>query len=274
LDRIRDQILKRYEVEAEALSGRSEWLFRTAMFLSFAAFGAMGLYLSTHNPPPQLLEEKMARARQVSFLIEEQQKPKPVVLPKPVEPAKPKPVEPLPKEALDLTKKPELNRKIDDPTPDNSQAKTPEPVRRIYGLRKVYSTGIGEGGSASDAVIGKRGNTLATDIDTITPTVKDLKGTIAPITTVTQPPKLERDVKPEYTKEMIDAKVEGAVKAELLIDIDGKVKEVRILNDLGFGTRERATEAFLQWRFAPAKKGDQPVAVWITFSIRFVLLTG
>jgi periplasmic protein TonB len=272
LEHIRDQILKRYEIEAEALSGRSEWLFRTTMVLSCAVFGVVGLYLSTHNPPPQLLEEKMARARQVSFIIEEKQKPKPIVQPKPAEPAKPKPQ--LPKEPIDLTKKPELNKKIDEPTPDNSQAKTPEPVRRVYGLRKVYSTGIGEGGMAADAVIGKRGNTLATDIDTITAIPKDLKGTIAPITTVTQAPKLLKDVKPEYSKEMIDAKVEGSVKANLLIDSDGSVKEVRILSDLGFGTKERATEAFLQWKFVPAKKGDQAVAVWITFSIRFVLLPG
>ena len=272
MEHIRDQILKRYEIEAEALSGRGEWLFRATMVLSCAVFGVVGLYLSTHNPPPQLLEEKMARARQVSFLIEEKQKPKPIVQPKPAEPAKPKPT--LPKEPIDLTKKPELNKKIDEPAPDNSQAKTPEPVRRVYGLRKVYSTGIGEGGLAADAVIGKRGNTLATDIDTVTALPKDLKGTIAPITTVTQAPKLLKDVKPEYSKEMIDAKVEGSVKANLLIDSDGSVKEVRILSDLGFGTKERATEAFLQWKFAPAKKGDQAVAVWITFSIRFVLLPG
>jgi protein TonB len=272
LEHIRDQILKRYEIEAEALSGRSEWLFRTAMLLSFAVFGAMGYYLSTHNPPPQLLEEKMARARQVSFLIEEQKKTE-VVQPKP-KPVVAEKIEPLPKEPVDLTKKPELNKKIDEPAPDNSQAKTPEPVRRVYGLRKVYSTGIGEGGLAADAVIGKRGNTLATDIDTVTALPKDLKGTVAPITTVTQAPKLLKNVKPEYSKEMIDAKVEGSVKANLLIDSDGSVKEVRILSDLGFGTKERATEAFLQWKFAPAKKGDQPVAVWITFSIRFVLLPG
>ena len=73
---------------------------------------------------------------------------------------------------------------------------------------------------------------------------------------------------------MIEAKVEGPVKAHLLIDIDGSVKEVRILNDLGFGTKERAIEAFLQWKFEPAKKNNQPVAVWIPFTIRFVLLPG
>jgi protein TonB len=272
---MRNHILKSYEKETEALSGRGEWLFQISMALSFAAFGAIGIYLHTHNPPPHLLEEKMARARQVSFIIEEQKKSA-AVQPKPVEPPKPKieKKEPVPKEPIDLTKKPELGKKTEDLKPDNTAAQTPQPVRRVYGLRKVYSMGIGEGGVAADAVIGKLGNTLATDIDTVTALPKDLKGTIAPITTVTQAPRLLKDVKPEYSKEMIEAKVEGAVKAHLLIDIDGSVKEVRILNDLGFGTREQAIAAFLQWKFEPAKKNNQPVAVWIPFTIRFVLLPG
>jgi outer membrane biosynthesis protein TonB len=54
--------------------------------------------------------------------------------------------------------------------------------------------------------------------------------------------------------------------------VDGKVKDVRILNDLGYGTKESAEKAFRQWLFEPAKKGDMPVAVWISFSIRFVML--
>jgi hypothetical protein len=92
------------------------------------------------------------------------------------------------------------------------------------------------------------------------------------ITTVSTPPRLKHDVKPEYTKDMIAAKVEGVIKAELLVDIDGKVKEIKILNDLGFGTRERARDAFLQWEFDPAMRDNKPVATWITYSIRFVLL--
>jgi protein TonB len=95
---------------------------------------------------------------------------------------------------------------------------------------------------------------------------------IAPITAVTTAPSPKNTIKPEYTKEMIDAKIEGVIRAELLIDVDGKVKDVRILNYLGFGTKEAARKAFLQWTFDPAKKGDTPVAVWISFSIRFVLV--
>jgi hypothetical protein len=223
-------------------------------------------------------ERAAARARQVSFIIEEKKPKLTVAQPKPAEQKpKPAPIEkkepaPSPKEPIDLTQKPQLDAKIEDAKPDNSQAKTAEPVRRVYGLRKVYSTGIGEGGSAADAVIGKRGNTLATDIDTLAATEKELKGTLVPVTTVQSVPRPRVQVRPEFTKEMIENGVQGVVKAKLLIDVDGTVKEVVILNDLGFGTAERAREAFLKWVFEPARIGDNPVAVWMAFSIRFVLL--
>lgn len=273
----RDLLLKVYEHEIEVEIAPGERLFRIVTLCSFLLFGGIGLYLRTHNPPPQLMEEKAARARQVSFIIEEGKKPKKAIIqPKAVQ-SKPAPVEekkpePLPEKPVDLTNKPLLNQKIEDAKPDNSSAKTEEPVRRVYGLRKVYSTGIGAEGSAADAVVGKLGNTLATDIDTLAATEKELKGAITPITTVQILPKIKHQVKPEYSKTMIENGVQGVIKAKLLIDSDGKVKEVVVLNDLGYGTKERAREAFLQWIFEPAKIGAQSVAVWITFSIRFVLL--
>jgi len=89
-------------------------------------------------------------------------------------------------------------------------------------------------------VIGKIGNTLDKDVDTVTATKKDLAGPLVSITTVTSAPRLRKEVKPDYTKEMIAAKVEGVIRAELLVGGDGKVKEVKILNDIGYGdTRER-----------------------------------
>jgi hypothetical protein len=278
----RESLLKVYEREVEVEFGRGERLFRTVALCSFLVFGFFGVYLRTHNLPERYMEERAAaRARQVSFIIEEKKKnrmaveqPKPAALeqkPKPT-PVEKKETSSISKEPIDLTQQPQLDQKVEDAKPDNSQAKSAEPVRRVYGLRKVYATGIGEGGSAAGAVIGKRGNTLAIDIDTIAATEKDLKGTLVPITTVQSVPRVRVQVKPEYTKEMIDNGVQGVIKAKLLIDVDGKVKEVVILNDLGFGTKERAREALLKWVFEPARRGIEPVAVWIAFSIRFVLL--
>ncbi len=266
----RDSILKLYEQEADFGTGGAERLFRVAAICSCLFFGAFGAYLATHNPPPEMImQEKTMRLRQVSFIVEEKKKaPAPAAEPKKTE--APKPL--VKEEPVDLTSKPLLDQKAEDTKPENENATTDDPVRRVYGLRRVYSTGLGAGGEMGDAVIGKQGNTLNAEIDTITATKEDLAGRVVPITTVTTAPRLLKDVKPAYTKEMIDAEVEGVVRAQLLIDASGKVKEVKILNDLGFGTREMAIEAFLQWQFAPAKRGTDPVAVWITYAVRFVLL--
>jgi len=108
-----------------------------------------------------------------------------------------------------LTKAPVLAQKADDIVKDAPPPKDQQVVRRVYGLRRIYSTGIGAGGDMADAVIGKRGNTINTDMDTLTATPADLKGRLVSITTVTTAPRLKSDVKPVYTKEMLDAKVEG-----------------------------------------------------------------
>jgi outer membrane biosynthesis protein TonB len=260
-----DPTLKAYETYNPSNSSLVENVFGLTLLLVLGLFIGLGLFFHTIKALPEPLEKKIEEIK-TRFVIEEAKKPKP----KPVEKKKPEPEKPAEK-PIDLTQKPLLAQKIDDipkePPPENMP-----PARRVFGLRRVYSVGIGAGGEQSEAVIGKIGNTLNKDVDTITATKQDLKGALAPITAVTVAPSPKNTVKPEYTKEMIDAKIEGVIRAELLIDIDGTVKDVRILNDLGYGTKEAARRAFIQWTFEPAKKGATPVAVWISFSIRFVLV--
>jgi hypothetical protein len=265
----RKDLLKVYEHETEPEIGGGERLFQLVVFLSFLLFGAAGWYLKTHNPPPQVMEEKMARARQVSFIIEEKKKVEAVVeKPKP-KPAAPRPE--APKEPIDLTTKPKLDQKTDDTKPEPPPEPEAPEVRRVYGLRKVYSTGLGADGSAADAVVGKLGNTLATDIDTLTASKNDLKGKVAPITTVQTLPKLKTAFKPEYTPEMIENEVEGVVSVKLLIGVNGRVKEVVVLNDLGYGSKDKIIEACLKLVFEPALVNGQPVATWFIQKFRFEL---
>jgi TonB family protein len=272
---VRGSLLTVYEHEVELEIGREEKLFRVMILSSLLLFGGIGLFLRMHNPPPLLLEEKMIRARQVSFIVEENKKPgMTMVQPRPVQP-KPAPVEekkpePLPEKPIDLTNKPLLDQKVDDNRPDNSNAVNKEPVRRVYGLRKVYSSGIGADGSAVDAVVGKLGNTLATDIDTFIATEKELKGTLAPVTTVRSMPRYRKQVKPEYTNAMIENGIQGIINVKILIDIDGKVKKVQVLDDLGYGSKQKVYEACWRLEFEPARMQDgRPVAVWLTVPFRF-----
>jgi hypothetical protein len=171
---------------------------------------------------------------------------------------------------IDLSEKPLINQQVDDV---QKPVENKPVVRRVYGLRKVFSTGLGSGGELADAVIGKLGNTLATDVDTITATRDDIKGQIVSTTTVTSAPKYIKMVKPEYTKEMVDSKTEGIVKVKVLVDIDGKVKKATVISDIGLNSGYQAVKATLKMEFTPAMRGSEAVAVWIVIPIRFVMLS-
>jgi protein TonB len=249
--------------------------FFPVMMVSILVFGGIGLYLRVNNPPPETVVEQMSRMQQTRFIIEE---PKPVPN---IEKPKPKPKPKvkkeeavIPEEPIDLTKKPLLDQKKDeiDELPPPEEVK--KPPRRVYGLKKVYSTGIGASGSAADAIIGKRGNTLNTDIDTISATESDLKSPPVSITRVTSPPRPKTQVKPEYTKEMLENRVEGVVRVKVLVDIDGRVKQAIVLDDLGYGSKEKVAEACFKMVFEPGRIGEEPVSTWIMMRFRFKMLQG
>jgi outer membrane biosynthesis protein TonB len=238
-------------------------LFPIIFVLCTGAFVGMGLYLKTVKSLPVVFDEKKMELIRTRFMVnEKKQAPRkeaaPVEAVKPVSKEKP----------VDLTKPVVLGQKEND---IQKNAVIDNTVRRVYGLRRVYSIGLGAGGSASEAVIGKVGNTLNKEIDTLKATEKDLKGQLASVTTVTAMPVLLVSVKPEYNAEMIKNKVAGTIAAKLLVDIDGSVKDVILLNDLGYGSREAALAAFRKLKFTPAMEGKNPVAVWIPMTFKFVL---
>lgn len=79
-------------------------------------------------------------------------------------------------------------------------------------------------------------------------------------------------MKPEYTKEMLENQVEGVVRVEVLVDVDGKVKRAIVLDDLGYGSKEKVSEAYFKMTFEPARRGDEPVSVRIMIRFRFEML--
>jgi protein TonB len=53
---------------------------------------------------------------------------------------------------------------------------------------------------------------------------------------------------------------------------NGHVGEVQIERSAGHSDLdEAAAEAIKKWRFEPARRGNQPVAVWLRMPVRFVL---
>lgn len=76
---------------------------------------------------------------------------------------------------------------------------------------------------------------------------------------------------PEYSEEARKAKFQGTVVLWLVIGSDGKAHEIRVARALGMGLDEKAIEAVRTWRFDPAKKDGQPVAVQMNVEVSFRL---
>ena len=76
---------------------------------------------------------------------------------------------------------------------------------------------------------------------------------------------------PEYSDEARKAKYQGTVVLHLIIGPDGRPRDIRIQRSLGLGLDEKAIETVRTWRFDPARKDGQPVAVAINVEVNFNL---
>lgn len=86
------------------------------------------------------------------------------------------------------------------------------------------------------------------------------------------PPSLIHKVEPAYSEEARAAKFQGTVVVSVEISADGVPQRLRVLRGLGLGLDEKALDAIAQWRFKPATKQGQPVAVAATIEVNFRLL--
>jgi TonB family protein len=78
--------------------------------------------------------------------------------------------------------------------------------------------------------------------------------------------------RPNYTEEARKNKVQGSVRARVLVGADGTVKQVRISGaGLPGGLNEEAIQAAKQMRFQAAMKNGERVAYWVTVDIEFNL---
>jgi protein TonB len=79
-------------------------------------------------------------------------------------------------------------------------------------------------------------------------------------------------VDPEYSEEARKAKYSGTVLLQLVVDVDGKAKNIKIVKGVGLGLDEKAVEAVQKWKFTPGKKNGSPVPVYATVEVNFRLL--
>lgn len=76
---------------------------------------------------------------------------------------------------------------------------------------------------------------------------------------------------PAYPPDARDAQYSGMVLVGLIVDLDGSPKQFKVVKSLGMGLDEAALATVRTWRFQPAVKNGQPVAVRIFVEIDFKL---
>ena len=86
-------------------------------------------------------------------------------------------------------------------------------------------------------------------------------------------PVLIQDVRPNYTRAAMDAKIQGSVLLEAVVQADGRVGDTRVIRSLDtkHGLDREAIRASQGWVFKPAQLNGSPVALIVTLEMTFTL---
>jgi TonB family protein len=84
-------------------------------------------------------------------------------------------------------------------------------------------------------------------------------------------PKKIYDPRPFYTEEARQARIQGTVILQAVVDVDGNVTEVEVLKGLPLGLDQSAIDAVKTWKYEPATRGGKPVAVYLSLLVNFSL---
>ena len=81
------------------------------------------------------------------------------------------------------------------------------------------------------------------------------------------PPEVVYNPDPEYSEEARSNKYEGTEKLNLIVDESGHVVWIRLEQSLGMGLDEKIVDKVKTWRFKPARRDRQPVAVQVNLEV-------
>ena len=84
-------------------------------------------------------------------------------------------------------------------------------------------------------------------------------------------PVLQRDVKPNYTKDAMDRGVQGSVEMDAVVKADGTVGDVVVTKALDPDLDQEAVKAMKQWQFRPGTKDGKAVDVVVQTEMTFAL---
>jgi protein TonB len=235
-----------------------------AAFALSAAFH-VGIYALIQTVPT-----RAAPSETVAVEIIEEAKPPPELKP---EPPPHQPVRPIAAVSPKVTRSPPPSAQLPPPPPNS-----PPPPDAPPPAKAPIRIGISmESTTTSGAMAAPVGNTLygkmpdqAPDPASVKPYRADSYAPPSEVTTLPEPIDVSIS-KQEYPEEARKLGVEGEVKLRLLIDESGRVREARLIKEPGHGLGDAAIRSALRFRFRPARRGEQPVATMIPFTVRYEL---
>jgi TonB family protein len=86
------------------------------------------------------------------------------------------------------------------------------------------------------------------------------------------PPQPIKTPNPGYSEWARKARFSGVLTMELIVDVDGNARVVRVIQSIGYGLDESAIATVEAWKFRPATRNGQPVAVRMKMAVTFRLL--
>ena len=86
-----------------------------------------------------------------------------------------------------------------------------------------------------------------------------------------QGPRATFTPEPKFSEEAKKMKFQGVVFLHIVIDKTGSVTRIRLEKAIGHGLDENAMECVESWRFSPATKDGQPIAIGMTVEVAFNL---
>ena len=79
-------------------------------------------------------------------------------------------------------------------------------------------------------------------------------------------------MKPHYPESARRQGVEGTVLLKMRVTEQGRVEEVQVERSAGHPDLDQSAMAAVQrWRFEPARRSGEPVAVWVFIPVEFKL---
>lgn len=85
------------------------------------------------------------------------------------------------------------------------------------------------------------------------------------------PPRPISQAKPTYPVSMHASGLRGEVVVGFIVDIEGRTRDVRVLQSLNPSFEDAAIEAVMKWRFEPGRVGDRPVNTKMQVPIIFTI---